>query len=148
MNNNVKFRFIADPKLVDDYFRKKPGFLVAILDDFQILDTDAVSAITNESNATIKLPEKFSLHHNYPNPFNPETIISYDLPRSVNVSLIIYNTLGQEIITLVKEYQAAGRKIVKWNGKNRFGKIVPSGIYFYKLYADNFNSVKKMILQR
>jgi hypothetical protein len=143
MTNNVKFRFIADPKLVEACFRRKPEFFAVLLDDFQILDTDAVSASAAENISQINRPEKFALHNNFPNPFNSETIIHYDLPQVTDVSLIIYSTLGQEIIRLAGGRQAAGIKMIKWNGKNRFSKPVPSGISFCRLQAGKFNSVKK-----
>jgi hypothetical protein len=97
-----------------------------------------------------QLLREFYLHQNYPNPFNPSTTISYGLPKAANVSLKIYNTLGQLVSTLVDEKKEAGHNSVKWNAN------VPSGIYFYRLQAGDastgsargFVETKKMLLLR
>ena len=86
-------------------------------------------------------PQILVLEQNYPNPFNPSTTISYELPRASTVSLKIFNTLGQEIATLVNEGKEAGYYQAVWNASN-----VPSGIYFYRLQAGEFVETKKAIL--
>ncbi len=91
-------------------------------------------------------PKHFSLFQNHPNPFNPQTSISYALPQDGPVRLIIYNILGQRVVTLVDEFQSAGYKTVWWNGKDQKGEQVSSGIYFYRLETDKFSEVKKMML--
>ena len=88
------------------------------------------------------IPEAYTLMQNYPNPFNPTTTIRYDLPKSANVSLKIYNILGQLVATLVDERKEAGHYQVRWNAN------VASGIYFYRLHAEEFVQTKKMILLR
>lgn len=100
----------------------------------------------NEENQTTDLPNSFSLSHNYPNPFNPETRIDYALPRGCNVKLIIYNILGQKVKTLVDEFQIAGFKTVRWNGRDDQRQECGSGIYFYRLEAGEFSQTNKMIL--
>ncbi|MBI4810604.1 MAG: T9SS type A sorting domain-containing protein, partial [Ignavibacteriales bacterium] len=89
------------------------------------------------------LPKEFALEQNYPNPFNSSTIIRYQIPFSCWVTLKLYNVLGQEVTTLVDEMQEAGYKSVEWDASG-----VSSGIYFYKLTAGNYISIKKMILIR
>ena len=91
-------------------------------------------------------PLVFSLSQNAPNPFNPETIISYSLPQSEQVKLVIYNVLGQEIRTLVNAFQPAGRYRVVWNSKDDFGRSVSSGIYFYQITAGEFLDTRKMLI--
>ena len=91
-------------------------------------------------------PLVFSLSQNAPNPFNPETIISYDLPQSEQVKLVIYNVLGQEIRTLVNAFKPAGRYRVVWNSKDDFGRSVSSGIYFYRITAGEFLDTRKMLI--
>ncbi len=81
------------------------------------------------------------LEQNYPNPFNPSTTIKYDLPRDSRVSLKLFNILGQEVATLVNEEQKAGYRSVDWNASN-----YASGVYFYRLEAGGFSSVKRMLL--
>ena len=92
----------------------------------------------------IKNPSGFRLLQNYPNPFNPSTSIRYELLEAGNVSLTIYNELGQEVITLVNEIQAAGSKSVVWNGRNRSGEKVKSGTYFYELKTGSLIETRKM----
>jgi hypothetical protein len=84
---------------------------------------------------------KFDLFQNYPNPFNPSTTIGYSLPKTANVSLKVFNTLGQEVAALVNELRSPGYYKVQWNASN-----VTSGIYFYRLQAGEFVETKKMVL--
>lgn len=95
---------------------------------------------------TANLPRTFSLSQNHPNPFNPDTKISFALPRDCHVKLTIYNVLGQKVITLVDEPKSAGRHEVIWPGKDEKGRDLASGIYFYRMEADEFNQVRKMLL--
>ena len=90
----------------------------------------------------------FILYQNYPNPFNSETIIRYQLPKRTHVTLKIYNQIGQEVITLTDSNKNEGYYHDKWNGRNRDGKMVSSGIYFYRLKAGDFVQTRKMILLR
>ncbi len=92
------------------------------------------------------LPQKIALLGNYPNPFNSQTTISYQLPTEADVILKIYNLLGQKIRTLVNENQPTDYHSVIWDGKDENGKPVSSGIYFYKLIIGEFGETKKMIL--
>jgi hypothetical protein len=87
------------------------------------------------------LPDTYSLEQNYPNPFNPSTTIQFSLPNSGDVTLKIYNLLGEEVKTLVEEYREAGKHSVQFSANS-----LSSGIYFYSLQAGSFNQVKKMIL--
>jgi len=92
------------------------------------------------------IPTKFALLNNYPNPFNPETRIQYELAKNSFVTLTIYNILGQKLVSLVDQNQHAGYYTSRWNGKDLFGLPVASGIYLYRLKTDNFVDVKKMYL--
>jgi hypothetical protein len=87
------------------------------------------------------LPDNFLLLQNYPNPFNPTTVISWQSPVSSWVTLKVYNLLGQEVATLVNEKREAGKHRVEFDGSR-----LPSGVYFYRLVASEFVSVKKFIL--
>jgi hypothetical protein len=93
-----------------------------------------------------ELPSTFKLHQNYPNPFNPTTTIQYELSGSANVVLKIYNTLGQEVVTLVNGKQPAGTKSVTWDGRDHSGRHVGSGIYVYQMKVENEIQSKKMVL--
>ena len=89
---------------------------------------------------------EFMLHANFPNPFNPETTIKYDLAEPTFVTLDIHSVTGQVIRTLVSDNQSAGRYQVRWNGKDESGTPVASGTYYYNLKTDQFSDVKKMQL--
>jgi len=91
------------------------------------------------------LPTTFALYQNHPNPFNPITTIRYDLPEDGPVSIIIYDLMGREIKTLVKQVSAPGRYSVNWNGTNQWGKQIASGMYFYRMETPGYQSVKKLI---
>jgi hypothetical protein len=92
------------------------------------------------------IPQTFSLAQNYPNPFNARTVIRYSLPKDSKVKISIYNILGQRVKVLVDEYQTTGHKTVVWDGTNQKGKEVASGVYLYKIKADDFVQSKKMLL--
>ena len=85
---------------------------------------------------------------NYPNPFNPETTISFNIKENKNVVLEVFNTKGQKIKTLVNRNLQAGNHMVVWNGKNEKDIEVSSGLYFYKIKSGNYISVKKMIMMK
>ncbi len=93
-----------------------------------------------------KLPVNFVLEQNTPNPFNASTVINYALPKDSKVTLEITNVLGQRVRLLVNERQTAGYKTVKWDGKDKNGNEVASGVYFYQLKAGDYNAKKRMIL--
>ena len=99
------------------------------------------SAITKFQIESLEIPLEFRLNQNYPNPFNPSTMITYQIPVSGNVTLKIFDILGREVRTLVNERQEAGSYSVDFNVK-----ALSSGTYFYKITADNFSQVKKMVV--
>jgi len=91
----------------------------------------------------------YILTQNYPNPFNPSITILYSLPKASVVTLTIYNTLGQEINTLVNgQDQKVGSYEATWNGKDNFGNSVSPGIYFYQLKTNELILSKKMMLMK
>lgn len=100
-----------------------------------------------ESDSPV-LPESFDLGQNNPNPFNPSTAIDFALPKSANVRVEIFNILGQKVKTLVDEYLSAGYKKVTWDGTDNTGKTVASGVYLYRMTADDFSATKKMMLMK
>lgn len=93
-----------------------------------------------------ELPLGFYLSNNYPNPFNPETHISFSLPKPAQVKLEIFNLVGERVKLLVNEFRNAGTYNVAWNSKMDNGSKAPSGIYFYRLQTDEFNMSKKLVL--
>lgn len=96
-------------------------------------------------NQTSQNPIMFELAQNYPNPFNPITTITFSLPKTSNVSLKVYNILGEEVKTLVNRKQITGSYEIRWDGKNEDGTQVSTGVYLYRIKAGNYISVKKMV---
>jgi hypothetical protein len=94
-----------------------------------------------KSSISAQSPVAYSLEQNYPNPFNPSTTINYALPVSGNVTLKVYNLIGQEVASLVNEFQREGSYDVRFDASK-----LSSGVYFYSLSAGNFTQVKKMML--
>jgi hypothetical protein len=97
------------------------------------------AGITDASNN----PKAFTLGQNYPNPFNPTTVITYQIPTASYVSLKVYDILGREVALLVNENQITGYYNITFNARN-----LPSGVYFYRMNAGNYTSVKKLVLMK
>ncbi len=102
-----------------------------------------VTAITDVDLPALK---KAVLRNVYPNPFNPSTTISFDLPKDNYVSLIIYNIRGQKVKTLTNSFFKSGNHSVVWNGKDNQNNDSPCGVYFFKLQSDDAIQVKKALL--
>jgi hypothetical protein len=132
-------------------FSGEVAFEYVISDGQGGLDTAEVH-ITVEEGMLVReggaIPRSFALYQNHPNPFNPATQIRVDLPKSCEVSLAVYDVLGREIIRLIKGEQAAGQYRVRWDGRDRYGRQVTSGVYFYRIEAGKFVAVRKMLLVR
>ena len=113
----------------------------------KITGNATITSVPGEENIT---PDKFYLSQNYPNPFNPTTVIQYQVPKTGNVSLKIYDVLGNEVATIVNEKQSAGSYKVEFDASqltSAKGEYA-SGVYFYRLFSDSFQQTKKMILLR
>jgi hypothetical protein len=104
--------------------------------------TDGNGLINDVENRINWNEMQYSLNQNYPNPFNPSTRIKYQLPSITQVTLKVYDVLGNEVATLVNEEKLAGIYEVEFSASNRFA----SGVYFYQLKAGEFIQTKKMIL--
>jgi len=138
---------MADNKLVvTGFVFKEPGGVFESNSYYAVFELTSATSVNDYSQT---LPENFTLNQNYPNPFNPTTIISYSLPVESNVTLSIYNTLGQEIAQLKNGLLNAGDYKTEWRAEG-----LSSGVYFYKLLAEStdgkskFTNIKKMILLR
>ncbi len=123
---------------------KQLNFVGRVFDTVIVYQFDEITEVEEPQEAT--LPTQFFLSQNYPNPFNPTTTIEFEVPRRASVNLIIYNTLGQHVRTLVNESLPAGNYSRTWDGKSDAGKPVSSGVYFYQVSGDAFSQSKKMIL--
>jgi len=130
---NQYYSFMDDMELVNSvdriYYRLKQ------------IDFDGTYEYSNEVSVEFSQPDSYLLNQNYPNPFNPSTIISWQLPASNFVTLKIYDVLGNEVASLVKEEKPAGKFEVEFSATD-----LSSGIYYYKLAAGDFVDVKKLIL--
>ncbi len=154
--------FEGEGSLVDIMFERTgpaAGTALLELNDFVFNNTDtftvkAGSVYLNAVNTSIEniiaaVPSGFSLKQNYPNPFNPETGIQFFIPKTTEISLEVYNILGQKIKTLYKGTKESGGYEVKWNGRDNQGKNVSSGIYLYVLRSKNgVTFTRKMTLLR
>ncbi|UCE17164.1 MAG: thrombospondin type 3 repeat-containing protein [Gemmatimonadota bacterium] len=116
-----------------------------------------VSALVNEGTVLtatariVPLPSEYSLAQNYPNPFNPSTDIRYQIADGgspIHTTLKVFNMLGQEVRTLVDESKEAGYYVVTWDGKDGSGNEVASGVYFFRIEANEFTATRRMVLMK
>ncbi|MGH7494363.1 MAG: S8 family serine peptidase [bacterium] len=101
-----------------------------------------------ERTETPGLPSAFALLDNYPNPFNPETRIAYEIPRAALVEIAVFDMLGRRVRTLIADHAAMGQYQMYWDGRNDQGQLLSSGVYMYKMRAGDFLASKKMVLLR
>lgn len=101
--------------------------------------------VTAVDHPASEIPKEFRLEQNFPNPFNPSTVIRYQMPASSLVEIEIYSVHGQKIRKLVSAERAAGYHEAIWDGRDDAGRVVASGVYFYRVRADAFVDVKRMI---
>ena len=157
--------------LPDTTFNLPYSAIISILDslntselsiDWTVYSTDGIDTVFAEEIFTINIdgydvlsidevliPSVYALHQNYPNPFNPTTTLKYDLPEATLVSIKIFDILGKEVVSLVDNmHQNAGYKNIRWNGLNKNGKQVVSGMYFFTIKAGEFKQTRKMILMK
>jgi hypothetical protein len=141
-----------------------PGRVPAIIVELRLTATSDTYAPANCGASTIMdvrrtgvgdvggsgnlVPNQFSLAQNYPNPFNPETLISFNIMEPGHTRLEVFNILGQSVGVLLDEYLPAGPVVTEWNGRDRNGAAMPSGIYFYRLSRDGASATRQMVLLR
>ncbi len=117
---------------------------ILFVDDFSIHSVGG--SVNNEDGVAPAVVTE--LKGNYPNPFNPETTISYSVRENVPVSIEIFNVKGQKVKTLVNEAKAAGNHSIVWKGMDDNNRPVSSGVYFFKMSAGKYSSTKKMIMMK
>ena len=158
---NFSTAFVKTDSAVGDYHRpllsgtynvifKSPGYIsdtvrnVAVTDSVLTQLNHVMRKVqTNIFASGTNIPHIFLLHQNFPNPFNPETSIRFDVPLQEHVSIMIFDNLGREVSILVNRLLAAGSYEVPWNAVDN-----PSGVYYYKLFTQSYSETKKMMLIR
>lgn len=106
-----------------------------------IIESVRWSTTSGINSVSSNIPKEFKLFNNYPNPFNPETFIRFDVAKKENVRIMIFDILGREITTLVNQVLEPGEYSYKWIASN-----IPSGVYFYAMNADSYKAVKRMMI--
>ncbi|HUI30831.1 MAG TPA: FlgD immunoglobulin-like domain containing protein [Candidatus Acidoferrales bacterium] len=101
---------------------------------------------TKEIKISVGAPKDYKLYNNFSNPFNPSTKIAFELPKASHVELIIYDVVGREVTQAADADYPAGYTELTWNGTNKNGTLVSSGVYFYRISADKWSKVKKMMM--
>lgn len=127
--------------------RPKSGLTLKATD--KVKDTASKPAVEQIEELAAKpvVPTDFALKPNFPNPFNPSTTIAYDVPVQAQMTIEVYNLLGQVVVQLVNEYMAAGSYTVTWNGMNASGQSVASGTYLYRIVSSTgFTQTRRMTL--
>ena len=119
--------------------------LLILFSDSSTFEFTCLSSIIEE-NSQLEATYNFMLFQNYPNPFNAKTTIHYTLKEDVKVHLKVFNLMGQEVRVLVNEIQPAGYYTVTWNGKDKYGEPLPSGIYIYNIDAGKFYKTLKLLM--
>ena len=144
LNETKGFQQIIDLDTIWDIDSLKLVIFVQSSGSKTVYQSETISyndLVVSAGNEIQSVPDKFVLEQNYPNPFNPKTIIGYQLPVSGNVTLKVYDLLGNEVATLVNEFNEAGSHNIDF-----YATQLSSGIYLYKLHAGSFIETKKMLL--
>ena len=147
-NNWIEVPIAFNNDLIDITFvDKSKGWIVGT--NGLVLHTKTGTIVSVNQNNNYSKSDNisdFRLKPNYPNPFNTNTTISYSTPKPSNVKINIYNIKGQEIAMLINEVKSSGNHEVEWDGRDKFGSLVSSGIYYYRIEAGSFVKTLKMIL--
>ena len=129
----VKFQVVA----------KNGGYSKDVTGDDRVLYVNRYEYLSTEGEG---VPVEFALHENYPNPFNPTTTLRFDLPEVSDITLTIYNMLGQKVRTFNYQNTSAGYHSVTWDATNDYGDPVGAGVYLYQLQTKDFVKTRKMVL--
>ncbi len=113
-----------------------------------VISTPEGQKWTKDITIEVATPKDYKLYDNYPNPFNPSTKIAFELPKASHVRLVIYDVVGREVARIADGDYPAGYTELTWNGINRNGEQVSSGVYFYRISTDNWSAIKKMLMLR
>ena len=153
--NTVQFNVLADSLISSDTMITFISYATALNCQNQpeyCIESDTVvfeipiylEYVSSQLNNSV--PIEFTLHQNFPNPFNPFTTFHYDIPVNSMVNITIYDMLGRTIKTLINQPQDAGNKSITWDATDDYGKLVSAGIYVYQIQSGTYISTKKMAL--
>ena len=147
-------QLLIEKAFLKNDMEKQVVFEIASLDREDVSVTLDYIAYDRDNNILVSgarsidvtaVPAEYALHQNYPNPFNPFTTILYDLPENGPTELVIYDMLGREVCTLIRDLRTAGYHSVIWNGKDDIGRPVSAGVYFYQVRSGEYFQTKKMM---
>lgn len=130
--------FVMQSLVAADGAGKSQGFEILV---FNAMGSHADTRVVTSIEDAAELPESYALHGNYPNPFNPSTTITYDLPEATEARLIVLDALGRVVESLVAGHQSSGRHAIQWDAKD-----APGGVYFVRLETRGFVETRKMTL--
>ncbi len=150
---NVSFG-LGDAAMIDSLVITWPSGLVeeytnvAVDDFYEAIEGGGLQAVVTARENALPPTPAVTLHPNFPNPFRATTTIPYELAHPAQVTLSVYNLLGQRVASLVDAFQPAGRHTAVWNGQNETGRRVPNGSFFYRLNAGGASHIAQMVLVR
>lgn len=153
----TNFQRLTDEKWKDEYLvsnGSRPNWTNIYLADYNgTLKPEGLQLLTNidKPNNNIDIPKNYIIAQNYPNPFNPSTVIQFTIPQSLNnqkTKLTVYNIQGEVVKELLNEQLPSGTYLTKWNGENKSGNNVSSGVYFYEVKSGTNKFVGKMNLMK
>ena len=150
--NSLRVEFgLGRARQVDKITIRWPSGLVEstirslVADQFLTITEGALNVVGVAEDAGAGLPEEFHLFQNYPNPFNPSTTVQFQLPKAEHVIVRIFNLMGQEVQTLLDEVKQPGIYKIEWDGKNRYGRNVSTGLYVLRMEAGDFTNSRKIL---
>ncbi|RPI03284.1 MAG: T9SS C-terminal target domain-containing protein [Calditrichaeota bacterium] len=157
LENGDYYVFVTRPGFEDTYYPQNQtidsaqSVVVTSLDNatgshINVILSDEIATQIDQSSTPV--PSEYQLAQNFPNPFNPTTMIEYRLPERATVTLQIFNVQGQLIRSLKDEIENAGVHQVLWDGRDQNHQYVPSGVYYYQLQANDFNEIKSLVFMK
>ncbi len=114
--------------------------------EVKVIYPEVETKVYSASDQSSAIPDAYGLSQNSPNPFNPDTRMSYSLPEAGHVRLTVFNILGQNVRQLIDDYAEAGTYEVIWDGRDNLGDQVASGVYFYRMDVNDYSETRKMML--
>jgi hypothetical protein len=134
--------------ILDDIREDTPYYIAVTALDYWGNESRFSREVKILSGQVLDLPDKIELSENYPNPFNPGTSFDLSLPSDTSVEMVLYNSVGQKIRTLVSEKYQAGYHVVSWDGFDENGQQVSAGVYYCRIFLGNKMLMRRLLLLR